>query len=80
MSSRIAITVGDVTGVGPEVTLKALAAELPQDDCSYIIFGDADQLHDLNARLKLGVQLDPPRISIQNSTKLQTKLPAENGP
>ena len=27
MSSRIAITVGDVTGVGPEVTLKALAAE-----------------------------------------------------
>jgi len=77
MSGRIAITVGDVTGVGPEVTLKALAAELPQDDCSYVLFGDADQLHSLNARLKLGVPLEPPRISIRNSTQLPTKFPAD---
>src|SRR5687768_8818417 len=74
MSSRIAITVGDVTGVGPEVTLKALAAELPQDNCSYVLFGDADQLRDLNARFKLGADLQPPRISILNSTKLPDKL------
>ena len=74
MSSRIAITVGDVTGVGPEVTLKALAAELPRDDCSYLLFGDADQLRDLNARFKLGVDLQTSRISIRNSTKLQFNL------
>jgi len=74
MSGRIAITVGDVTGVGPEVTLKALAAELSQDDCSYVLFGNADQLRDLNARLKLGVDLQPSRISIQNSTKLPARL------
>ncbi len=74
MSSRIAITVGDVTGVGPEVTLKALAAELPQDDCSYILFGDADPLRDLNALFNLGVDLQSPRIAIQNSTKLPAKL------
>jgi len=76
MSSRIAITVGDVTGVGPEVTLKALAAELPQDDCSYVVFGDADQLRDLNTRFNLGIDLQSPRIFIQNSTKLPSKLPA----
>jgi 4-hydroxythreonine-4-phosphate dehydrogenase len=76
MSNRIAITVGDVTGVGPEVTLKALAAESPQDDCSYVVFGDADQLRELNAHLKLGVDLQTPRISVQNSMKLPAKLPA----
>jgi len=76
MSSRIAITVGDVTGVGPEVTLKALAAELAQDDCSYVLFGDAGQLRDLNSHLKLGIDLRPPRIAIQNSTKLPPKLAA----
>jgi 4-hydroxythreonine-4-phosphate dehydrogenase len=76
MSNRIAITVGDVTGVGPEVTLKALAAELPQDDCSYVVFGDIDQLREFNAHLKLGVDLQTPRISVQNSTKLPAKLPA----
>jgi 4-hydroxythreonine-4-phosphate dehydrogenase len=75
MSSRIAITVGDVTGVGPEVTVKALGAELPQDDCSYVVFGEADQLRDLNARLRLGVDLQTPRISLQNATKLPPKLP-----
>ncbi len=74
MSSRIAITVGDVTGVGPEVTLKALASEWPQDDCSYLVFGDADQLRDLSTRFKLGVDLQSPRISVQNSTKLPAKL------
>ena len=76
MSNRIAITVGDVTGVGPEVTLKALAAELPQEDCSYVVFGDVDQLRELNAHLKLGVDLQTPRISVQNSAKLPAKLPA----
>jgi 4-hydroxythreonine-4-phosphate dehydrogenase len=36
----IAIALGDPTGIGPEVTAKALAAELPRDDTRYIIFGD----------------------------------------
>jgi len=74
MGSRIAITVGDVTGVGPEVTLKALAAELSQDTDSYVLFGDADQLRDLNARLKPGVDLQTPRISIQGSPRSLPKL------
>jgi 4-hydroxythreonine-4-phosphate dehydrogenase len=56
------------------VTVKAIAAELPKDDCSYVLFGDADQLRDLNVRLKLGVDLQPPRIAIQSSAKLPATL------
>jgi len=36
----IAISIGDPRGIGPEVTAKALAAELPLDDTRYVIMGD----------------------------------------
>jgi 4-hydroxythreonine-4-phosphate dehydrogenase len=36
----IAISIGDPAGIGPEVTAKALAAELSLDDTHYIIVGD----------------------------------------
>lgn len=36
----IAIALGDPSGIGPEVTAKALAAELPRDDTRYVIIGD----------------------------------------
>ena len=36
----IAISIGDPAGIGPEVTAKALAAELPLDDTRYVIIGD----------------------------------------
>ena len=74
MANRIAITLGDVTGVGPEVTLKALAAELPRDDCSYVVFGDAHRLRELDARLALGVKLESPRVEIQNTVILPPAL------
>lgn len=66
MTGRIAITIGDVTGIGPEVTLKALAAELNADDCRYVVFGDPQLLHDLNSRLGLQLSLGGPRIVIEN--------------
>jgi 4-hydroxythreonine-4-phosphate dehydrogenase len=37
---RIGIALGDVTGIGPEVTLKALAAELPRGEARYVVIGD----------------------------------------
>ena len=40
MTGFIGISLGDATGIGPEVTLKALAAELPGDDTRYLILGD----------------------------------------
>ena len=53
----IAIAVGDPTGIGPEITLKALAAELPMDETCYVLIGAADLLHQINRRLGLGLPL-----------------------
>ncbi|HTD85919.1 MAG TPA: 4-hydroxythreonine-4-phosphate dehydrogenase PdxA, partial [Candidatus Binatia bacterium] len=36
----IAISIGDPGGIGPEVTAKAVTAELPLDDARYAIVGD----------------------------------------
>jgi 4-hydroxythreonine-4-phosphate dehydrogenase len=75
MGARIAITVGDVTGVGPEVTLKALAAELPKGDCSYLLFGDPEQLRELNDRLKPGVDFEKLQLVVQKPIKLPAHPP-----
>jgi 4-hydroxythreonine-4-phosphate dehydrogenase len=57
MTGWIGITLGDVTGVGPEVTLKALAAEGPADDTRYLLIGDAGHLRRLNERFGLNLPL-----------------------
>lgn len=57
MTGCIGVSLGDATGIGPEVTLKALAAELPADDMRYLILGDEPLLRDLNTRLGLRVPL-----------------------
>lgn len=51
--SWIGISLGDITGIGPEVTLKALAAEAGGDDTRWLIIGDAACLARLNARCQL---------------------------
>jgi 4-hydroxythreonine-4-phosphate dehydrogenase len=66
MPACIAITIGDVTGIGPEVTLKALAAEISVDDCRYVLVGDPKLLGHLNSRFGLPLSLDGPRIAIVN--------------
>jgi len=53
----LGITLGDITGIGPEVTLKALAAELPLDDARYLIIGDAGAVRRGNDQLGLGLAL-----------------------
>jgi len=57
MTGWIGICLGDATGVGPEVTLKALASPDTADDTRYLLIGDAPQLRELNARLKLNLPL-----------------------
>ena len=49
--TRIGITLGDVTGVGPEVALKAVAAESKNDDAQYLFIGDENILRKLNEKL-----------------------------
>ena len=55
MTRWLGITLGDVTGIGTEVTLKAIAAEAANDDTRYLLIGDEDCLHRLNE--KLGTRL-----------------------
>jgi len=59
MTDWIGITLGDVTGIGPEVALKALAAELAADDTRYLLIGDAGYARRLNDRLALQLPLQP---------------------
>jgi 4-hydroxythreonine-4-phosphate dehydrogenase len=61
MTGWIAISLGDVTGIGPEVTLKALAAEAEaeQDDTRYLLIGDREHTAALGARLGLHFPLQP---------------------
>ena len=49
---------GDVTGVGPEVTLKALAVELRGGDTHYLLIGDEDHMRRLDRQLALNLPLE----------------------
>ncbi len=62
---------GDITGIGPEVTLKALALEAKVDDTRYLLIGDAGHTRRLNEQLGLklpiqaaGGQDQPGQISL----------------
>jgi 4-hydroxythreonine-4-phosphate dehydrogenase len=55
---RIGISLGDVTGVGPEVTLKALAVELRGGDTHYLLIGDEDHVRRLDRQLALNLPLE----------------------
>ena len=52
-SRTIAIALGDPAGIGPEVALKAVAAELGADDACYLLIGDEPTMRALNERLAL---------------------------
>lgn len=66
----LGISLGDPTGIGPEVTLKALQAELAEDDTRYVLIGDEGcilrQASQLGMRLDLGASCSshPPRLSL----------------
>jgi len=53
----IGIALGDVTGIGPEVTLKALREELLRDDARYLLIGDEGQVRALDRQLGLNLLL-----------------------
>jgi 4-hydroxythreonine-4-phosphate dehydrogenase len=57
MTGWIGITLGDVTGIGPEVTLKALAAEAAADSTRYLLIGDAGRARQMNEQLGLNLPL-----------------------
>src|ERR1017187_9032892 len=78
----IGITLGDVTGIGPEVVLKALVSEMPVDETRYLLIGDAGHVRRLNQHfgLKLPLENDaglnqPGRIFLFNP--LSAPLPSD---
>jgi 4-hydroxythreonine-4-phosphate dehydrogenase len=82
---HLGIALGDITGIGPEVTLKAIAAEAERDDTRYRLIGDAEHLRGLNRKLNLNLNLvlasgtgTPGRFVIHasHSAALPSTLPA----
>jgi 4-phospho-D-threonate 3-dehydrogenase / 4-phospho-D-erythronate 3-dehydrogenase len=59
MTNWIGISLGDVTGIGPEVTLKALAIEAPADESRYLLIGDAEHARRMDQQLGLKLPLQP---------------------
>ena len=59
MKNWIGISLGDITGVGPEVTLKAIAAEAGKIETRYLLIGDQGCVQRLNETLTLGLSLNP---------------------
>jgi len=59
MSRWIGVALGDITGIGPEVALKALAEEPRSGEERYLLIGDVDYILGLNQQLGLGLELKP---------------------
>jgi 4-hydroxythreonine-4-phosphate dehydrogenase len=85
MTGWIGISLGDVTGVGPEVALKAVAAEAARDETKYLFIGDKKILQELNRKFLLNLPLtkfsdcnDSGKIFIANpqTEQLPENLPA----
>jgi 4-hydroxythreonine-4-phosphate dehydrogenase len=57
MKHWLGISLGDITGVGPEVALKAVAAESRSSDIKYLFLGDEKKLCQLNVSLGLNLPL-----------------------
>ena len=58
MKGWLGITLGDPSGVGPEVALKALA-RTKQDEFKYLLLGDVNLIASLNKSLDLRLPLAP---------------------
>jgi len=58
MNGWIGISLGDVTGISPEVALKAVAVESQNDDAKYLFIGDEKTLERLNQKLGLNLPLE----------------------
>lgn len=65
---KIGITLGDPGGIGPEVTLKALAQKNSLPEAHYIIFGSSLVLEE--EKKKLGIKLEIPSLQVEKNSSL----------
>ena len=75
MTGWIGISLGDATGVGPEVALKAVAAEARRDKTKYLFIGDENLLRRLNQKLSINLPLKP-FSGYEGSGKVFTAIPS----
>jgi 4-hydroxythreonine-4-phosphate dehydrogenase len=54
----VAITMGDASGIGPEIIMKALAREDVYAMCRPLVIGDATRLREADAIVKTGLQVN----------------------
>jgi 4-hydroxythreonine-4-phosphate dehydrogenase len=59
LNQRIGISTGDPTGIGPEVTLKALAQDADLRRSRFLLLGDLPLLERLNRQCSLNLTLHP---------------------
>lgn len=69
MRPAIGICLGDVTGIGPEVTLKALAAQPASSQFNFRLFGDAAHLAELNRRIGTNLPFETRGADAQNDPR-----------
>ena len=75
---RIAIALGDPAGVGPEVSLKAIAAELDTDASYYLLIGNEELVQELNRSLNLQLPIQSARPGSSTPTRVQVWDPSSS--
>lgn len=76
---RIGITLGDVTGIGPEVALKAVARLVAETEERFLLIGPEPLARRLDAELKTGL-LNPASERVQLLDPLEKPLPEKLSP
>ena len=76
MNHTIGIALGDPTGIGPEVALKAVAGELGRDDFQYLLVGAPELVRQLNQQLGLGLRVADglPDLSTSNAAAERVRV------
>lgn len=75
---KVAITIGDPAGVGPEIVLKALLSKEVMDICRPVIVGDRAVADEAAKKLRIPVDLD--RLDLVDPAALQSGAFEKNRP
>ena len=63
---KIGITLGDPSGIGPEIVCKALASMSPEEQSSVLLIGNQDVISRANALIQGGLDFSREGIQIVN--------------
>ncbi len=80
----IGITLGDVTGIGPEITVKAVFDELKNDNEKYLIIGDPEIVSETCQRLNIPLVFENElnngaRVFVKNPSLIKLSKPLSKG-